>query len=138
MVKAEPLKRKITDPLVYSNILFIFAAYTPYVNKNYELTILTCLGAIFSTLYHYYRERRYVFFEYKLTKFNYLYCIVQIFYCSTQCYFKIELLLSISTFVVFLIVGRLRLLSYQKYHILQHILPSIWIFIGGYKKPFLI
>ena len=138
MIKEEIPKRKIYDPLVFSNILFIFSAYTPYVNKNYELMVLTCLSAIFSTLYHYYKERKYVFFEYKISKLNYLYGLLQIIYCTPDCYCKTEILLAISTFFVFLLVGRLRLLSYRKYHILQHILPSIWIFIGGHKKPFLI
>lgn len=138
MIKQDIPKRKIYDPLVFTNIFFVFSAYTPFVNKNYELTTLTLLCAIFSTLYHYYKERRFIFFEYKISKLNYLYGVLQIIYCTPDCYCKTEILFASFTFLVFLLVGRLRLLSYRKYHILQHILPSIWIFMAKNKKPFLI
>ena len=137
MEKNEIPKRKIYDPLVFSNIFLFLSAYIPYINSNYELTFLILINSIFSFLYHYYKERRYIFFEYKISKFNYLYGISQIIYCSPDCYCKIEILLAILTFLVFLLVGRLRLLSYRKYHILQHILPSIWTLISFNKKPFL-
>ena len=138
MIKEEVPKRKLYDPMVFTNILLLLSAYTPYKNGNYELTILTSLSAIFSTLYHYYKERQFIFFEYKISKLNYLYGILQIIYCTPDCYCKTEILLATLTFLVFLFVGRLRLLSYRRYHILQHIIPSIWVVLGSHKKPFLI
>jgi hypothetical protein len=130
--------RTFTDPLVWSNVIFIYVGYIAYNNKIYELSVLSILTFILSGLYHLYHELKYEMVEGIIVKLFFIYGLIQIYYAPTVCLKYIELLCALLTSCVYLTCGICRIFDYDTYHVLQHLIVQLWIYlVASYHKTLL-
>lgn len=122
-------RRTMNDMVLWSTfIFFIDAAFCVY-KKFYELGILSFSLACSSYSFHKYHETKYVRINNFFSVCTTLYLTYQSHLGESVIFYFAEIFCLVSMTFMYTACTYCRIINYDKYHALQHLLPSIWIAI---------
>ena len=123
-----PTRNKREMVLWSTGIFFVDALFCGY-RQFYELALLCFSLGCSSYKHHQSKETKHKRVSSVFAGLTSIYCIFQLYLCTNLVLYIVEFVCLMSTFFVWICCSYTKTLNYDKYHSLQHFIPSLWIVI---------